>query len=626
MPTFNEENQAIIPESPNVIPGEQLYIYVPIATGGNAGIASFDANDFDLSNGHVKIKEGYLTKLNVVLTSNNSLELSYTNLNGEKVVISEAPLNSFVLTKRGFSSNVLYGTDADKNDTVYPIDDEDAANKGSIVRRTYDNGGIYVPSIPNSENEAASKWYVDKFVPIDPRYGTSGYGVSVYTVYPDGSVRLVELDLSCDPWGDFPEYELDLERLDVYGGTIVQRGGWGEVYVPKEPSSEYDAASKWYVDELGKRVENVENNNIVYDNKSGIMSKIPVPPIVSPNAVVVSIGGLNKKIKNTLPDGSGYYPYSAQWESVEGVDLEEGVTYIFDTDDTDLTIDLWYPSESGFGSEYVTTRIFTAPASGTYNFWIMTHNASSDVGRFRIVKYTGNIPVSQLTKADIKEYLNLKDTKVYELPTVDAGENVLSRYYVPSVAFSDTKFSLGDGIGAGVDSHNYLDLTKNQLVGNFVRIELTGYETWNDKSMANAVRYCTSLKNYALPYVSYKTNGNVDYNIPAPAICDSYDAGSIYALNSGGYGFAISSSDIYFYDKNFPTVDAWKNYLQRRYESGNPLTVVYKVATPHVERANLPDLAYLIYVKDGAYIKVLDKDGNLVEAPVSITFTKLRGD
>lgn len=524
-------------------------------------------------------------------------------------------------------ANMLYGTDADKEDTVYPIDDEWAANKGSIVRRTYDNGGIYVPLTPYSSNEATSKAYVDKFVPIN--LGRFDEKPAVYAKYPNGSIRLVLLDFSFDPWADYGEMSPEqLETLEQYAGAIVQRGGGGEVYVPKKTFYEYEAASKWYVDELGKRVEQFENKNIVYDNKSGIMSKIPMPLVASSNAVVALIGGLNKKCKNMLPDGYGYYNYSAEWEYVGGVDFEEGVTYILDTDDMDLTIDLWYPYDSGVGSEYVEPGIFTAPISGTYNFHVKTNASSSDVGRFRIVKYTGNIPVSQLTTADIKEYLNLKDAKVYELATVDANNNVLSRYYVPSVAFSDTKFSLGDGIKDGVDGCNYLDLTKNQMVGNYARIVFTGDENWIDKTISgtSATRYRAGLQNYALPYASYKADGSVDYTVPAPAICDSYDVGSITALGKGGYGFAISSTDIYFYDNNFPTVEAWKNYVKRRYASGNPITVVYKVASPNIEKANLPALAYLIYVKDGAYIEVLDKDGNLIAAPVSITFTKSRGD
>jgi hypothetical protein len=95
MPTFNEENQVIVPESPNVIPGEQLYLYVPVATGDNAGIASFEEDNFELSEGHVKIKQGYLnnfvkvklSKLSLSLTDDYEIKLGYTDEKGNFIAI-----------------------------------------------------------------------------------------------------------------------------------------------------------------------------------------------------------------------------------------------------------------------------------------------------------------------------------------------------------------------------------------------------------------------------------------------------------------------------------------------------------------------------------------------------------
>lgn len=365
------------------------------------------------------------------------------------------------------------------------------------------------------------------------------------------------------------------------------------------------------LDNLNIRVENLETTNIMYENYDDVHSQIKVPLTASPNAAVRLIGGLSQKSENLLPNG--YADLTQSWTSLGGAELEEGVTYWLEldydpNDVNDVQLEIYYPPESGFGSEYVQPGEFIAPVSGayTFNLEVRSFHSSKGVSRLRILKYPG-----------------IKSTEVKLLRSVDADGGVHYNYSVPSVQFAETRFSLGDGL-----SHkecNYLDLTRNIIVGNYTRIVFTGYENWYDKSISGAVRYCTSIKNHWLPYVSYKANGKVDYDVPALAICDTYDAGSISALNSGGYGFAISSTDIYFYDKNFPNVETWQGYLQRRYESGNPLTVVYKVATPHTENVTLPYLAYLISVKDSAYINVLDKDDNLVEAPVSITFTKLRG-
>lgn len=208
--------------------------------------------EYTLPNSSVVTKE-YDFALDPSIVSIDEVEkdgkyyLSLTLANGNKTEIElDDIFEGFV--KAQAEANKIYGTDADKKDTVYPIDNEGAISKGSIVRRTYNNGGICVPSTPEAPDEAASKSYVDKFVPIEP-YNDFVSGVPViYSRDHNGDV--VPLTYDDIVFWDGEELPFDPDDIDSkYGGCIVQRGIDGEIYVPLVPDADAQAVSKKYVDD-----------------------------------------------------------------------------------------------------------------------------------------------------------------------------------------------------------------------------------------------------------------------------------------------------------------------------------------------------------------------------------------
>jgi hypothetical protein len=63
----------VIPEVPKVIPNEEIYVYVPVATNTSKGIASFDDEFFNLVEGVVSLSNDFVSSKQDKLTSNDVL-------------------------------------------------------------------------------------------------------------------------------------------------------------------------------------------------------------------------------------------------------------------------------------------------------------------------------------------------------------------------------------------------------------------------------------------------------------------------------------------------------------------------------------------------------------------------
>lgn len=63
----------VVPEVPKVIPNEEIYVYVPVATNTSKGIASFDNKFFNLVEGVVSLSNDFVNSKQDTLTSDDVL-------------------------------------------------------------------------------------------------------------------------------------------------------------------------------------------------------------------------------------------------------------------------------------------------------------------------------------------------------------------------------------------------------------------------------------------------------------------------------------------------------------------------------------------------------------------------
>ena len=53
----------VVPEVPKVVPDEEIYVYVPIATNDTKGIASFDEKSINVVAGVASVNDSYVNEL-----------------------------------------------------------------------------------------------------------------------------------------------------------------------------------------------------------------------------------------------------------------------------------------------------------------------------------------------------------------------------------------------------------------------------------------------------------------------------------------------------------------------------------------------------------------------------------
>lgn len=188
----NVIEDVVVPESPKVLPNEQLHVYVPMASNNQKGIAKFNEGAFEVVDGEVKLKEKYLNDV------------------GSKSFLSKSNL-----------PNKIYGTNDSGEDVNVPYSVEAVAN--NIVKRS-NSGDVIVPSSTTDVNAAVClgqlKEGLSKNVPVvkddtlDEKF--------LYSYFYDkyGKSRLIKADSELDS-------ELAVRLRD------------GHLRVPYNPSSRF---------------------------------------------------------------------------------------------------------------------------------------------------------------------------------------------------------------------------------------------------------------------------------------------------------------------------------------------------------------------------------------------------
>lgn len=127
-----------------------------------------------------------------------------------------------------------------------------------------------------------------------------------------------------------------------------------------------------------------------------------------------------------------------------------------------------------------------------------------------------------------------------------------------------------EGYGLGIDetNYNYIDWGKKQFVQKVKHLVLDGTESIN-------------YSNARFFIYGKITAPAQDYTVSC--LCNEYaHNANVYKDTDREDGIIIGESSIYIRDARFTTTTELKSYLTERYNEGNPVEVVYQLATPIV--------------------------------------------
>ena len=130
-----------------------------------------------------------------------------------------------------------------------------------------------------------------------------------------------------------------------------------------------------------------------------------------------------------------------------------------------------------------------------------------------------------------------------------------------------------------------------------------GSESWS-------ATYSTKLLKLAFSYTS-NFNGNSIGDYCGTGVCNYFKWNSLISDIFDTVRFAHNNGNItWFYPSKFETLDEWKAWVTEQYNSGNPLTIQYNLATPTLTPLDLESqkaLNSLETFKDMTYVEVDSK-------------------
>jgi hypothetical protein len=229
--------------------------------------------------------------------------------NGQPILKLELASGTFTEVKlddifRGFlksnsTPNIVYANGAEGKETVIPVD-ADKYSVGKIVRR---KRGGEVSVEPAREDDDA--------VPL-------GQARSIFVCVPDDPESEANKNsvFVIDEYGSVQNYPFDPDIHSLFAIRDEHSG----LLVPKQPTLENHAASKYYVDgyvnDLTYRVDQLESASLKYTEFSGVTDAVPVPINAAKHVPVYKVGGMTYKSNNKLP-----FPYPFESGDYDGLTL-----------------------------------------------------------------------------------------------------------------------------------------------------------------------------------------------------------------------------------------------------------------------------------------------------------------
>ncbi len=393
------------------------------------------------------------------------------------------------------------------------------------------------------------------------------------------------------------------------------------------------------------RLDRLESASLKYTEFSGVTDAVPVPENAARYAIIEKIGGMTHKVV-----GDNLWDTKSTVTSREGITVNENGSITlngkFDgsyasipipmTDAPYVCLSLGTNAlDSGNGiylSKYWEESDWldetSVPIVNGVASWNTAYGAELlIIGTFDDVTICPML-VSGTNPEPYKPYSKiLLSTDVTSIRSEEANGTLVDSITIPDAVKDKLPehFEFGDGVDE--ENYNYLYTLAETVHGNVARIVLDGSEdAWVVKT--NSKTEITRLQ------ISYAALGCpiawfVDTKTKTPALCNAYESLSASANSNGTKSIAFSSTTFFVYDpmftlKHFDSeadiLGAWKAHLEN-----NPLTVVYKVATPVVKNVSdtIGDAFNRVAVKSLGKVKpVSDSD---MAAAMTIAFVESKG-
>ncbi len=207
----NVIEDAIIPESPKVLPNEQLHVYVPVASNEQKGVAKYYEGHFDVDpNGEVRIKDKIPIIKDETLAEKFLYSYFYTNEGVAKILKADSELDSDIAIRLPDGHLRVPYDPVSKNDVNVAI-------SAKYVHDTFADKTSVGTAISESESKLTRKDISSfKIDNVKDGNGNNIFGVYNFKVtLGDGTVFSQQLDL--------PFEAIQLASVDDYVGEDGKR-------------------------------------------------------------------------------------------------------------------------------------------------------------------------------------------------------------------------------------------------------------------------------------------------------------------------------------------------------------------------------------------------------------------
>lgn len=504
----------------------------------------------------------------------------------------------------------------------------------------------------------------------------AGFKNSVYGIGNIGNEVLYSTDKAIFP--DIAFNTVALRKLDgdIYlpnpSNTATSAARVDQVYEALDRAINYTNVGLEYfttmfedsINAVRDRLDQLESTTLKYTEFSGVTDAVQVPANSARYAIIEKIGGMTHKVVG-----------DNLWDTKSTVTSENGITVNEDGSITlNGTFDDYYisiPSVGGGCLSLGTTELddeYSRPYAivnmSMYreedDFWDEA-NASFENGACQLPSGYDASLVLNGTFNNITIYPMLVDgnepkpykpyskillsTDVTSIRSEEANGALVDSITIPDAVKDKLHehFEFGDGIDKtnynfiDEENCNYLDTLTETVHGNVARMVLDGSELDASGNSAWRIKTSSSTKvtrlqiNYTNPSADlrYPIAWAFDTDIATPALCNAYKSVPAVLNNKGTEGIAFSTSTFFVHDPNFTLkhfdseadiLGAWKAHLKN-----NPLTVIYKVATPVVENVSdiISDAFNRVAVRSLGKVKPMSDSS--MAATMTVAFVEAKG-